>query len=927
MYGQPAEGVLSRNEWLATLARTLGTRLEKNPDLSPAPDLVAIGGEDLTAATVVARVASMHANGLLLEAIVARVIEGAWAAEGADPGGIALAGISTYRGGRFPEPDWWDAGLLEASLLECWADQALSVVTRTEVESLLRDRWLVEEEAIQEISTGLGHPKPMPLEAIAEVASRSPQVAALLGLESTASTVEQELNALPLPAADHERLRELASANTMRRRIAAYAEELEAEGQGDAAEELKAVSAELREVLKAQLMALSTFEGAMLVPQSQSSQVLRRAALETKRRTLLVSLADGLALPNGLSDRFDGVTLTADWLADYVFSAGARSGLSVWGPTAYLWLALERHEIPADGELPPISFSLLEPRRHPVEFMVGIGGTEESPIDDDTLVMRYGMGHSDETRRWLAMLVLSRQVMIDIFAIDPAGSLQLLRRIAQPVDEVAKKIEATAAQLVEREGLKPLITGRELEDHVLAGFELSENAKSELLLTISADAETEAEEVSRARRALLDAHLSRARALYSRGDPTDPERWVDVAMRRYAEARSRIGRTNRVHTADEPEERHRELVRDFAREGRAVVHFNFKSSHLQGFWSANEGESKGWLSGEAIDITALTEATAPWLEGSHGDVDALLTAAEPIAAELDEALDKEGVDEVVIVPWALLHGVPFAAVPLPDSVLGDRYRVSYAPSLAVLRPLLAPAPHRHEIELVAAHGGSLPWADGEIAAAKEIHPSATVTPDGSPRDQVLGAMARGRILHLATHGEWWRADHFASSLDLCLDGVFDRHISAAEVHRDIDLTGVELVLLSACDTGRSPSLHRGIESYSGLDAAFLARGARAVVSTLWPINDLAAMIFTTSLHAELVGGQTLTAAFERSIELLRSGAWKDLTPDDPLGRALDASSTDWRSAAPAAADAFRAPKIWAAFRLSGVPWLSQPIPR
>jgi CHAT domain-containing protein len=187
-------------------------------------------------------------------------------------------------------------------------------------------------------------------------------------------------------------------------------------------------------------------------------------------------------------------------------------------------------------------------------------------------------------------------------------------------------------------------------------------------------------------------------------------------------------------------------------------------------------------------------------------------------------------------------------------------------------------------------------------------------------------MQAGRIIHLATHGRWWRDDPFASSLDLRLRGPFDRYISAAEIYRDVSLSGAELVLLSACDTGRSPSLNHGIETYSGLDAAFLAKGARAVVSTLWPIDDLAAMLFMTSLHAELAGGHSLSIAFSRSVELLRAGAVANLADDHPVSAAIDAAGIAWRDVASERAHVLEATRTWSAFKVSGVPWLSRPVP-
>lgn len=668
-------------------------------------------------------------------------------------------------------------------------------------------------------------------------------------------------------------------------------------------------------------MRLSLLETTAFESISDSERALRDAVDGTRMRIHISELGPGLVIPNGLSDRFEGVTLATDNLKDDVFSAGARSGLLAWGPSAYMWLALEGHELPPSGTLLPLGLALQEQDELPFRITLQIAADENDPLSMD-----YRVGHTDETRRWLAMLAASERMTIDIFELDRAGSLKLLIRATPAVKDLVGKLRLRIAKLVADMDTASFLTGNELEEHVLAGFGLSENAKSELLLAIAGEAEI-TDEVANAKQRLLDAEVERARTLYALEDSAQMETRVDAAMREYSEARSRATAKTGRRFEEDPDGAHRALVADFARDGRAVVHYNFKSNHIQGFWSADEGESRGWISGEGIDLSALVKAAKPWLEDAHGDVDALLSAAQPVAAELDEALSEVEVNEVIVLPWAVLNGVPFAAIPLGDSTFGDRFRVSYAPSLALLKPLVDLGPStKAEIELVSAHNGSLHWADAEVATVQAIYPTATVTPDRSPRPDVLAAIERGRIVHLATHGQSWRSDPFASSLDLRFGGKSDSHISAAKIYRDVDLSGTELVALSACDTGRSPSLRHGVEIYSGLDAAFIAKGSRAVVSSFWPINDLAAMLFMTNLHAQIAEGKPLTIAFELSVDLLRFGQLADLPDDHPTSVALDHAGIEWRTATAHLTAQFQHPQIWAAFRLSGAPWLSRPLP-
>jgi CHAT domain-containing protein len=913
--------LLSREDWLTKLAEQIGRALSKD-GLEPAEDLAMLGGGELTKALIVASVAAMHSSGRFLDEIVEKVTAGRWMRDGIDHGDVAIAGISTYRLGRFPGPKWWDAATLEISLLECWADEALRSAPRAQVEDLLRTRWLVEDRAVSPLAEGLGEPAAVgPLEEIQSRAEQSPSIAQVLELGATQAAMTAAQTALPEAFANHRRIADLSASigfvKSLKRARAG------GEGTPDqgAVTQLAKLGETLIPLIKEEIVRLSLLETTAFEPVSDSERALREAVEGTRKRIHIPELGPGIVIPNGLSDRFGEVTLAADNLKDDVFSAGARSGLLAWGPSAYMWLALEDHELPPDGTLLPLGLGLPEGDGPPSLISLQIAADEDAPLSMD-----YRVGHTDETRRWLAMLALSKRITIDVFELNREGSLKLLLRAIPTVEDLVSELRPRITEVIAGMDPAPFLTGSELEEHVLAGFGLSENAKSELLLAIAGDTEAPAE-VADARQRLLDAQVERARTLYAGDDPTQIETRVDTAMREYSEARSRAGPNGGHRLKEDPVGAHRALVSGFARDRRAVVHYNFKNGRIQGFWSADEGGSRGWISGEEIDLNALVEAAQPWLEAAHGDVDALLSAAQPVAAELDEALSEVEVDEVLILPWSVLNGVPFAAIPLGDSTFGDRYRVNYAPSLALLRPLINAVPStKTRIELVSAHNGSLGWADSEVAAAQAIYPAAAVTPDRSPRADVLAAIERGRIVHLATHGQSWRDDPFASSLDLRFGGRSDSHVSAAEIYRDVDLSGAELVALSACDTGRSPSLRHGVEVYSGLDAAFIAKGAKAVLSSLWPINDLAAMLFMTNLHAQLAEGKQLNIAFELSVDLLRAGQLADLPADHPASVALEAAGIEWRAATIPLVSLFQQPRIWAAFKLSGAPWLSQPLP-
>src|SRR5262249_40210143 len=90
--------------------------------------------------------------------------------------------------------------------------------------------------------------------------------------------------------------------------------------------------------------------------------------------------------------------------------------------------------------------------------------------------------------------------------------------------------------------------------------------------------------------------------------------------------------------------------------------------------------------------------------------------------------------------------------------------------------------------------------------------------------------------------------------------------------RALNLSGCELAVLSSCASG-APDLSAKRVAPSFADA-FLDAGARTVVQTMWPVEDLQARVFTTGfLRATSQGGlDPVHALGEARRAALRQGA-------------------------------------------------------
>jgi CHAT domain-containing protein len=166
---------------------------------------------------------------------------------------------------------------------------------------------------------------------------------------------------------------------------------------------------------------------------------------------------------------------------------------------------------------------------------------------------------------------------------------------------------------------------------------------------------------------------------------------------------------------------------------------------------------------------------------------------------------------------------------------------------------------------------------------------------GAPVTQIRGAAATEAALrlessarpylHLATHG-YFAPPHLVSALsrpardvDLTVRRLDDRHtlvghhpgllsgLALAGANKDtrgnagddgiltalevahLDLRAAELVVLSACETGLGRA--EGGEGLLGLQQAFQTAGARALVVSLWKVDDAATSVLMEEFYANL----------------------------------------------------------------------------
>jgi tetratricopeptide (TPR) repeat protein len=254
----------------------------------------------------------------------------------------------------------------------------------------------------------------------------------------------------------------------------------------------------------------------------------------------------------------------------------------------------------------------------------------------------------------------------------------------------------------------------------------------------------------------------------------------------------------------------------------------------------------------------------------------------PVLASLDP-----GIHTLVFVPDGPLHRLPFGALRVADGTwLGARYQVAESPS-AAMSLALADIP-RGGAGRILALGDPTPPGDARWAmlpealaddtrglrplpgAAREARRVARFSEGGQALTggaATEAALRRGHsgfnVLHFATHAMAGGGSDDRTALLLTPGEGSDGLLGPGDLAA-LDLSGTQLVFLSACETGYGPLL-RG-EGLQGLTAPLLAAGVQTVVATAWRVDDATAGLVAERFYRGLADGLTAGEALRRAQE-------------------------------------------------------------
>ncbi|MEP7001902.1 MAG: CHAT domain-containing tetratricopeptide repeat protein, partial [bacterium] len=233
--------------------------------------------------------------------------------------------------------------------------------------------------------------------------------------------------------------------------------------------------------------------------------------------------------------------------------------------------------------------------------------------------------------------------------------------------------------------------------------------------------------------------------------------------------------------------------------------------------------------------------------------------------------------ELVIVPHAQLALVPFSALPLKRStdLLGLHYALRYAPSLAMLDAVSAAEPRRIDGATALIVGDptmprdpdgqgpfeSLPGARETARWLSEaVHAKAYLVGGDATKGAVVQKLPDATLVHLGTHGRAYGTESRARDSFIVLAGTDSSGLLRVRDVLALPPLRAELVVLMACETGLGDLTES--EGTSGLQRAFLSRGVRSVMVSLWSVDRDASDLLMRSFYRNWLAKEMVVSKAE-----------------------------------------------------------------
>lgn len=250
-------------------------------------------------------------------------------------------------------------------------------------------------------------------------------------------------------------------------------------------------------------------------------------------------------------------------------------------------------------------------------------------------------------------------------------------------------------------------------------------------------------------------------------------------------------------------------------------------------------------------------------------------------------------EALVFVPHKALHYLPVQALNGPAGYLIEERPIATVPSLNAMLALADAGGHAKARLFALGNPDlddqalALPGAEREVKAIGDLFADAQILirKDASKSRFVSQAPDNG-LIHVAAHATVDEIDPLYSSIRLARAGQLRGELEAHEI-LNLDLSSARLVALSGCESGLG-KVNDGDEFF-GFKRTFLAAGARALLVSLWSVEDESTASLMSAFYRELRERPMIEALRQAQLSLLKSAAHAD-----PLFWAPFILVGDWR---------------------------------
>ncbi|MEB3219977.1 MAG: CHAT domain-containing tetratricopeptide repeat protein, partial [Nostocales cyanobacterium 94392] len=240
-----------------------------------------------------------------------------------------------------------------------------------------------------------------------------------------------------------------------------------------------------------------------------------------------------------------------------------------------------------------------------------------------------------------------------------------------------------------------------------------------------------------------------------------------------------------------------------------------------------------------------------------------------------DLLPKNPNDRVTFIPQSSLFLVPFPALQDKDGkYLIEKHTILTSPSIQVLdltrkqRQRIGSKPIEGKNTLIVGNPtmpkvppkigdppeqlSPLPGTEQEAKAIAKLFKTQSLTGNQATETEVTQRLPQARLIHLATHGLFDDVQGLNSSIALAPspgnkgNEKGDGLLTAGEI-LDLKLNA-ELVVLSACDTGRGKISGDGV---IGLSRSLITAGVPSVLVSLWSVPDAPTAELMTEFYQNL----------------------------------------------------------------------------